>query len=67
MRLIHVFQVRQLKKVNCETNCDQRSDDRQADSLRPQRRSPVTDYGSLLSTVGVEEQPVGPLCVRSEG
>lgn len=67
IRLIHIFKERQQKTVNCETNCDQLSDNRHADSLRPQRRSPVTDYGSLLSTVGVEEQPVGPLCVWSEG
>lgn len=37
------------------------------DSLRPQRRPAVTDNGRLLAAVGVEEQPVRPLCVWSEG
>ncbi len=36
-------------------------------SLWPQRRPAVTDDGGLLATVGVEEQSVGPLRVRSEG
>ena len=37
------------------------------DSLWPQRRPAVTNDGGFLATVGVEEQPVGPLCVRREG
>lgn len=39
----------------------------EVDSLWPQRRPAVTDDGGLLATVGVEEQSVGPLRVRSEG
>lgn len=37
------------------------------DSLWPQRRPAITDDGRFLATVGVEEQPVRPLCVWSEG
>lgn len=39
----------------------------EVDSLWPQCCPPVTDDGRLLATVGVEEQPVGPVRVRSEG
>ncbi|TNN67932.1 hypothetical protein EYF80_021901 [Liparis tanakae] len=40
---------------------------RACDSLRPQRCPAVADDGGLLATVRMEEQPVGPLRVRSEG
>lgn len=36
-------------------------------SLRPQRCPPVTNDGSFLTAVGVEEQPVRPLCIWGEG
>lgn len=39
----------------------------EVDSLWPQCRPAITDDGGFLATVGVEEQPVGPLCVWSEG
>ncbi len=52
----------------CQVNLNESTEEKpRDDSLRPQRCPAVADDGGLLPTVGVEEQPVGRLCVWSEG
>jgi len=56
-----------LKRIIKDSSRKQVENKKACDSLRPQRCPAVADDGGLLATVGMEEQPVGPLRVRSEG